>query len=311
MTASADRPRWRGVDGILLYDKPLHVSSNQALQRVRRVFQAEKAGHTGSLDPLASGMLPLCFGSATKVCAYLLDSDKVYVARLALGARTSTGDREGAVVETAAVPATLDLKAACARLTGPIRQIPPMYSALKAGGERLYALARRGEEVPREPRTVTIHALEASRLDEVTLDLRVHCSKGTYVRTLGEDLALALGTVGHLASLRREWVAPFRDAPLVTDAMLAAAQPAADGVLLGLLQPVEAALPDWPRIDLEPDEAEAIRHGRAVAHPLPPAETERFVRLHAKAALLALGRIAPGATEVAPIRLLGTAAGVR
>ena len=205
---------WRPLDGILLLDKPLELSSNQALQQVRRLFRAAKAGHTGSLDPLATGMLPVCFGHATKLCAYLLDSDKVYRARLQLGARTNTADAEGEVVETAAVPAFSDeeLAQACANLTGAISQVPPMYSALKREGERLYALARRGVEVLREARDIQIFKLTATRVDAHPncLDFTVHCSKGTYVRTLGEDLAQRLSTVGHLIGLHRQWVAPFR-----------------------------------------------------------------------------------------------------
>ena len=307
---SVGRPRvaWRDIDGLLLLDKPLGLSSNQALQRARRLFRAAKAGHTGSLDPLATGMLPICFGQATKVCAYLLDSDKVYTATLRLGARTATGDAEGEVVETRPVPASPDLAAAAAALTGVIRQVPPMYSALKVDGERLYSLARAGIDVEREAREVTIRSLRATLLPDGDIGLEVHCSKGTYIRTLGEDLAMHLGTVGHLVSLRRAWVAPFRGHPMHT---LAALEAALEGGASPdtLLLPTEAALPDWPAIDLGAEAEEAIRHGRSVPSGLEPSAGARDVRLHAAGRLLALGHIAAGSTTVAPLRLLAAGAG--
>ena len=308
MSGARPRVAWREVDGLLLLDKPLGLSSNQALQRARRLFRAAKAGHTGSLDPLATGMLPICFGQATKVCAYLLDSDKVYRATLRLGSRTATGDAEGEVVETRPVPARPDLAAAAATLTGAIRQVPPMYSALKVDGERLYALARAGIDVEREAREVTIHALRASARPDGDIDLEVHCSKGTYVRTLGEDFARELGTVGHLVALRRDWVAPFSGQPMHTlqslEAALARAA-APDELLL----PTEAALPHWPALELDADAERDIRHGRGVPSGLEPAALGRDVRLHAAGRLLALGHVAPGSTVVVPLRLLAAGAG--
>ena len=308
MSVARPRVAWRDIDGLLLLDKPLGLSSNQALQRARRLFRAAKAGHTGSLDPLATGMLPICFGQATKVCAYLLDSDKVYTATLRLGARTATGDAEGEVVETRPVPASLDLAAAAAALTGVIRQVPPMYSALKVDGERLYALARAGLDVEREAREVTIHALRAMLLADGDVGLHVHCSKGTYVRTLGEDFAARLGTVGHLASLRRDWVAPFAHASMHT---LETLEAAIDGgaETAGLLLPTEAALPHWPMVELSADAETAIRHGRSVPSGLDPSAEGRDVRLHAAGRLLALGHIAAGSVTVAPLRLLAAGAG--
>ncbi len=306
------RVAWRALDGILLLDKPLGLSSNQALQRVRRLYRAAKAGHTGSLDPLATGMLPVCFGQATKVCAYLLDSDKVYRAELKLGARTNTADAEGEVVEQAPVPPIDEarLALAVAGLTGAQTQVPPMYSALKVDGQRLYALARAGIEVEREAREVVIHALAASRVagEPDRVEFTVHCSKGTYVRTLGEDLARALGTVGHLTALRRDWVAPFRDAPMTTLTELQAL--AGDEAALGArLLPLDAALPDWPALELDAARAGDVRYGRAVPSGQAPAGEGRRVRLVHDGRLLALGEIAAGATEVAPFRLFAVGAG--
>jgi tRNA pseudouridine55 synthase len=291
------------VDGILLYDKPTGISSNGALQGVRRLLGARKAGHTGSLDPLASGVLPLCFGEATKVSGYLLGSDKRYRARLILGARTESGDREGEIVERAAVPAMTRerLAAATASLTGSIKQVPPMRSALKHQGERLYALSRRGLTVEREARPVTIHALTVLSVDEAgsAIEFEVHCSKGTYIRTLGEDLARALGTVGHLASLRRTEVSPFLDARLYTLEDLEAHRHA--GTLLNCLLPLDAALPDWPRFDIDGDEARAIRHGRAVN--VAGAAPGVRARVYHAGVLLALGVVSPPGTRLTPLRV--------
>ena len=187
---SARRPR-RALDGLLLLDKPTGITSNGALQRVKWLFQALKAGHTGSLDPLASGMLPICFGEATKFSGYLLDADKVYRVQAFLGVRTDTGDAAGSPVEThsRAPVSPAELEQAVAVLRGPIHQIPPMYSALKQQGQRLYALARAGLEVPREPRPVHIHEFTVEAYDPLRPVFQVRCSKGTYIRTLGEDIA--------------------------------------------------------------------------------------------------------------------------
>jgi len=201
--AARRRVEWRRVDGILLLDKPVGLSSNQALQQVRRLYRAAKAGHTGSLDPLASGVLPLCFGQATKVAGLLLDSDKTYRASLALGSRTTTGDREGAVVETRPVPPLEEeaVRAVLEGFVGERQQIPPMYSALKRDGEALYALARRGVEVERIPRRIRILGVALESLEDGRLEFEVTCSTGTYVRTLGEEVAEALGTCGYLEAL--------------------------------------------------------------------------------------------------------------
>ena len=268
MNARPARPRvaWRTVDGILLLDKPLGLSSNQALQRARRLYRAAKAGHTGSLDPLATGVLPLCFGQATKVAGLLLDSDKSYRARIALGHRTSTGDREGAVTETRPVPPLerADVAAALARFVGELEQVPPMYSALKRDGEALYALARRGIEVERAPRRVRIVRIALGQLEAATLEFTVTCSKGTYVRTLGEDIAAALGTCGYLEALERTEVGAFAGETVHRFEELERLAPD-EGALDALLRPVDSALSAYPAVALTGEQAERFRHGQSVA----------------------------------------------
>ncbi len=209
--------RYETVDGVLLLNKPAGLTSNQALQRVKRLYRAKKAGHTGSLDPAATGMLPLCFGEATKVCAFLLDADKSYRVTAKLGSRTDTGDATGAVTETAKVPEldADDWREVLESFQGDSLQVPPMYSALKQGGKRLYELARKGETVERKPRPIRIDAIELLEIAGSRLVFRVHCSKGTYVRTLVEDIAAKAGTVAHTASLHRETVGEFRAADML------------------------------------------------------------------------------------------------
>ncbi|HUO79674.1 MAG TPA: tRNA pseudouridine(55) synthase TruB [Steroidobacteraceae bacterium] len=302
------RPEWRTVDGILLLDKPAGLSSNQALQRVRRIFRARKAGHTGSLDPLATGVLPLCFGQATKVAGLLLDADKTYRATLALGARTATGDREGEVVERAPVP-PLDAAAvgeALAGLVGPGQQVPPMYSALKRDGEPLYALARRGVEVERSARPVRIERLLLLGLRPAELDFEVTCSKGTYVRTLGEDIARALGSVGHLTALRRtSFGGAFAGATphaLAELEALAGETAALDALLL----PTDAALAGLPAVTLGAGEASRFRHGQPVAALAGPGAR---VRLYAPGgAFLGLGESDAAGLLVRPLRMMTEAA---
>ena len=269
MTATAARPRlaWRPVDGILLLDKPVGLSSNQALQRARRLYRAAKGGHTGSLDPLASGVLPLCFGEATKVAGGLLDADKSYRATLSLGARTASGDRDGEVLERRPV-ATLEAGAVGRALDGFLGerlQVPPMYSALKQGGEALYKLARRGVVVAREPRPIRILSIGLVELGADWLTFDVSCSKGTYVRTLGEDVAAALDTVGHLSALRRTAVGgALAGRPAHTFEALASRsgdEPALDALLL----PVDAALAGLVALTLDAAGVRALRHGQPVA----------------------------------------------
>src|SRR4051812_24055962 len=205
MSAPRARVVRRPVHGVLLLDKPLGLSSNQALQKAKWLLRAEKAGHTGTLDPLATGVLPLCFGAATKFGQLQLDADKSYEASIRLGVKTTTGDAEGEVVETRAVPAIdpASLEALARRFTGPLRQVPPMHSALKKDGKALYEYARAGEEVERQPRDVVVRALSLESIDADVIKLVTTVSKGTYIRTLSEDIAEQLGCGGHLTSLRR------------------------------------------------------------------------------------------------------------
>jgi tRNA pseudouridine55 synthase len=261
------RPRGRDVFGILLFDKPDGMSSNQAMQRVRRLFQAAKAGHTGSLDPLATGMLPICFGGATRLAGLLLDAYKEYRVAATLGVATTTGDAEGEItVDRSGEPApgTADLAAALERFRGDIDQVPPMYSALKQGGVPLYRLARAGKSVERAARRVTIAELTLEDYAWPTLRLRVRCSKGTYIRTLVEDIAAALGTVGHVAVLRRLVVAPFRADEALHSLATLEATLAADGLaaLDGLLLPPARALEGWARADVTATEAVRLGQGQ-------------------------------------------------
>ena len=247
----------RPVHGVLLLDKPLGVTSNQALQRVKWLLRAEKAGHTGTLDPLASGVLPLCFGAATKFSQIQLDADKVYETTVRLGVRTETADAEGAILETLPVTCSLgQVVEVLDRFTGPITQIPPMHSALKKDGKPLYAYARAGEDIAREPRAVVIHDLELLHA-ELTgeaphLRLRVRCSKGTYIRTLGEDIGTALGCGGHLQALRRIETGALTTASCVS---LPALEAMAEDERLACLLPLETLLPGRARIELDPEDA--------------------------------------------------------
>lgn len=259
------RPR-RPVSGILLLDKPLGMSSNAALQRVKSLYQADKAGHTGSLDPLATGVLPICLGEATKLSGVLLESDKCYHARARLGARTSTGDLEGEVVETS--DGLLDrptLEAVLPGFRGPILQVPPMYSALKHQGEPLYALARRGAEVERQPRGVVIYELVLEAFGDGVVELFVRCSKGTYIRTLVEDIARAAGQCAHLTALRRTAVSPFEGDPPVTMETLEAAATAGGLMALDrlLLDPAQG-LKHWRQLRIDPVRAGYLAQGQVV-----------------------------------------------
>jgi tRNA pseudouridine55 synthase len=253
--------------GILLLDKPVGLSSNAALQRVRRLLGGVKAGHTGSLDPLASGMLPICIGEATKLAGAMLAGNKAYTFRLQLGVRTATGDAEGEAVERCPIPAldTARVEQALAGFRGATQQVPPMYSALKRQGEPLYRLARRGETVERAPRGIHLYLLELVERGADWLDLRVACSTGTYVRVLGEDIASALGTCGYLASLRREYVEPFRGQPMVTlDALERLVSEPGKG---DWLLPGDAGVPQFPPVRLDAAAARALRHGQSIPDP--------------------------------------------
>jgi len=260
--------RWRDVDGIVLLDKPRDLGSTPALQRVRRLLRAAKAGHAGTLDPMATGMLPLCFGQATKACGWLLGSAKGYRARLQLGATTDTGDADGLVVQSAHVPALeeAEIASVLAGCLGPRQQRPPMYSALKHQGRPLYELARRGAEVERAPRPIVIHRLDLVEFGSVWIDFEVSCSKGTYVRVLGEEIAAALGTLGHLSALRRLQVEPFSPQGMVSLATIEdwATQGGESGSWPEWLLPVDAAFTALPRIDLDETQTLRLTQGQMV-----------------------------------------------
>jgi tRNA pseudouridine55 synthase len=249
------------VDGVLLLDKPVGLSSNDALIRAKRVLNAKKAGHTGTLDPFATGLLPLCFGEATKFSQDLLEADKTYEATVHLGIMTNTGDTEGEAIETLPVEVTeAQIEAALARFRGPILQVPPMYSALKRDGKAYYEYAREGITLDREARPVTIHALEFMSYEAPFLKMRVTCSKGTYVRVLGEDIGAALGCGAHLNALRRTQVGPLTiDGMITMEALQAHAEP------LSLLAPVDALLSSFPAIELTAELAVRFLQGQRLA----------------------------------------------
>ncbi|MFZ2855236.1 MAG: tRNA pseudouridine(55) synthase TruB [Rhodocyclaceae bacterium] len=289
--------KWQRVDGVLLLDKPSGMTSNSALQAARRFFSAAKAGHTGTLDPLATGLLPLCFGEATKFSADLLEADKTYEADLLFGITTDTGDAEGAVLEQRPVAFVCEeLEAVLARFRGPIRQIPPMYSALKRDGKPLYELARQGIVVEREAREVTIHELLLLEMDGDRCRLRVSCSKGTYIRTLAEDIGAALGCGAHLTALRRTEVAALRVGDAVTLDQLAALSDAERGIWL---QAPDALLQSLPVVRLDEASAARFSNGNSVSA---QAAAGR-VRVYSGDRLLGLGE-ADVAGQVQPRRLV-------
>jgi tRNA pseudouridine55 synthase len=297
------RPR-RPVDGVLLLDKPIGLTSNAALQTVKRLYQAAKAGHTGSLDPLASGLLPICLGEATKLSGFLLNADKSYQFTCRLGVVTATGDAEGAVTATRPVgPLNREqVESVLQQFIGAIEQIPPMYSALKRQGQPLYKLARQGIEVEREPRQVTVHELRLLRLEGEELECVMRCSKGTYVRTLAADLGEALGCGAHISALRRTAVEPYNASRMVTlDALCERAEQglaALDEVLL----PLDSALMQWPAVQVRGDAAFYLRQGQPVL--VPHAPTQGWVRLYeGEQSFLGLGEILDDG-RVGPRRLL-------
>ena len=267
------------VDGVLLIDKPVGLSSNDALIKAKRVVNAKKAGHTGTLDPFATGLLPLCFGEATKFSQDLLEADKTYDAVVHLGITTTTGDTEGEAVETRPVNVTVEqIEAALAKFRGPILQIPPMYSALKRDGKALYEYAREGITLEREARPVTIHKLEMLAYDAPMLTIRVTCSKGTYVRVLGEDIGAELGCGAHLNALRRIQVGA-----LTVDGMVTLEQLQAHDNPLSLLAPVDALLSSFPRVELTPELAARFLNGQRLAlnrEPVTLPETPGRVRVY-------------------------------
>ncbi|MDY0021787.1 tRNA pseudouridine(55) synthase TruB [Arenimonas caeni] len=274
------RIAWRPVDGIVLLDKPAGMSSNAALQAVRRLYRAEKGGHTGALDPLATGLLPVCLGEATKIAGLLLAGRKAYEAGVVLGATTDTDDADGQVLRTRPVPA-LDratVEAALQSFLGRIRQRPPIYSALKQGGEPLYAKARRGEAIEVPEREVEVEAIELLALDGDRLRLAVTCGSGTYIRSLARDLGEALGCGAHIASLRRTWVEPFDQPDMASlDQLEALAAAGGEAALDARLLPVDAGLARFPALVLDAAGAARVAHGQPVPSPGPVLETLNLV----------------------------------
>ncbi|MCY4671249.1 MAG: tRNA pseudouridine(55) synthase TruB [Rhodococcus sp.] len=294
------KPRGRAVNGILVLDKPVGVGSNETLQRVKRLYRARKAGHTGSLDRLASGLLPICFGDATKLSGYLLNADKHYVATFLLGVTTSTGDAEGTVVSQRPAPdfTASAIERAAARFRGRIEQIPPMHSALKHKGKRLYQLAHAGIVVERQPREVTIHRFDVVRAEGELVEVEVVCSKGTYVRTLAEDFGTELGCGASVKELRRVGAGPFTAGDMRELSSLEALFEQGPRALDELLRPMEAAVSQWPSVELSEGMAFYLCKGQPVLVPHSP--TEGWVRIHAERAgfigvgeVLDDGRIAP------------------
>jgi tRNA pseudouridine55 synthase len=255
------RPK-KNVSGVLLLDKPLGYSSNQALQKVKLLFQAAKAGHTGTLDPLATGLLPLCFGEATKFAHFLTDADKVYVATVKLGITTNTGDAEGEVLSTQAVNVSqLQFEHACRQFVGQISQIPPMYSALKHEGKAMYEYARAGIEIERAARVVSIHSIELHSFEHDVATITVKCSKGTYIRTLAEDIGNMLGCGAHLIGLRRTATANYQIQHAITLEQFDALLPVERTLLL---LPADSAVQHLPTMILDADSTFYLQQGQAV-----------------------------------------------
>lgn len=298
------------INGILLLDKPLGLTSNSALQRMKHLFQAKKAGHTGSLDPLATGMLPICFGEATKFSQFLLDSDKTYQVLAQLGVTTNTGDREGEVTAQCEVPALTNdqLNQMMQQFIGEIEQVPPMFSAIKVQGKPLYELARKGIEVERKARRIKIFSmtLHGYRPDTMQLSFTVHCSKGTYVRTLVEDMGRALGCGAHVAELRRTHVTPYDGLPIYTEEQLRhIADNQGIAALTSTLLPLETSVQGFPGIKLSTSAAFYMRTGQAVRVTVPI--NSSLVRLFSEdERFLGVGEVTADG-RVKPFRLLANA----
>lgn len=301
MNAPQRPPRLK-VDGVILLDKPVGISSNAALQRVRRLFNAAKGGHTGTLDPLASGLLPVCLGEATKFSQVLIDADKAYEAEVRLGVRTSTGDAEGKVLETRPVNASLgDLLAACARLVGEVEQVPPMYSAVKVAGRPLYDYARAGMTIERCPRRVRIKGIDVLGLEANSARIALSCSKGTYVRVLAEDIGTLLGCGAHVASLRRTRIGRFFVEESVGLGQIAENPLTA----VRYLRPIDYLIADWPIVSLDEQAAGRFAHGQTIRLPLALADGP--VRVYGSDARF-LGAANHHGGYLYPRRLLGESA---
>lgn len=297
----------RQVNGILLLDKPAEMTSNGALQRVKRLFYAKKAGHTGSLDPIATGMLPICFGEATKFSQFLLESDKSYRVTGQLGVQTNTGDREGEVIAACqVVDMTVErIEQVMTKFLGEQDQIPPMFSAIKYQGKPLYELARKGIEIERKSRRVTIFSLRLDKLKNDQFTFHVHCSKGTYIRTLVEDIGRALGCGAHVIRLHRTTVTPYDETHMVTlPALEAIAASAGSEGLSACLLPVETAVQVFPIVKLSTSAAFYMRMGQPVRANFPI--NSLFVRLVSEdLRFLGMGEVLPDG-RVKPHRLLAT-----
>ncbi len=300
--ARFQRHRAEAVDGLLLLNKPPGMTSNRALQTVRRLLNAKKAGHTGSLDPAATGMLPLCFGEATKVCAYLLDADKSYRVTARLGVATDTGDADGQESESATVPemSAEDWDELLQGFVGESMQVPPMYSALKKDGKRLYELARKGETVAREPRPIRIDEIRLLEMAGSRLVFRVRCSKGTYVRTLVEDIARRAGTVAHTARLHRETVGAFRAEDMMDLAVAEQLAAEGPGALRERLLPADTALADMPTVTVDATDGERFSGGQAVD--VAAGNSKGLARVYGAGRFLGVGELA-GNGRLAPRRV--------
>jgi len=295
----ARRRKGRPIDGVLVVDKPPGISSNDVVQQAKRLFNAQKVGHCGSLDPLATGVLPLCFGEATKFSQFLLDADKKYWTRIKLGTTTETGDADGEILQerdASGIEAS-DIEAALEQFRGEIEQVPSMYSALKHNGQPLYKLARQGIVVERPARRVTIYSLELTAVDGCEIELQVHCTKGTYIRSLAEDLGAVFGCGGHVAALRRLAAGPYMESQSLTlEALQDMAEEARDASLL----PTSSAVCAWPAVRLEANTAYYILKGQPVQVGSAPAngwvqifesaEEDRFLGV---GEILSDGRVAP------------------
>ncbi len=306
MVANAMKRRADAVDGLLLLNKPPGMTSNRALQTVRRLLNARKAGHTGSLDPAATGMLPLCFGEATKVCAYLLDADKSYRVTAKLGSATDTGDADGQETTTAEVPELSmdDWDTILQGFVGESMQIPPMYSALKKNGRRLYELARKGETVEREPRPIRIDALRVLEATDSRLVFRVSCSKGTYIRVLVEDIAKKAGTVAHTARLHRESVGDFAGDDMLDMAAVEVLAEQDVEALRARLLPPDVALASMPMVSVSVEAAEKFSDGQPIQ--VDAGEATGLARVYAAGQrFIGVGELA-GDGQLAPRRVFQT-----
>ncbi|TVM05352.1 MAG: tRNA pseudouridine(55) synthase TruB [Halomonas sp.] len=303
----ARRRRGLPVNGVLLLDKPKGMSSNHALQRVRRLLEAQKAGHTGTLDPMATGILPICLGEATKFSAHLLEADKVYRTRVELGVITDSGDAEGAVIERREVPELTaeQVERALSRFRGEIEQVPPMYSALKYQGKKLYELAREGRHVERAARRINVYDARLLSLDDRAFELEVSCSKGTYIRTLAEDIGLVLGCGAHISALRRLKTGPFgADTMWTLDALEQLDDQAAREAQL---MPVDVLVEHLPSQVVDEQAYQRLSHGQSAQLETSAFTPNTLMRLYHASVFIGLG-VVKGDNEVAPKRLLSSVA---